>query len=249
MPHWMIAAWGYVWGAISTHPYYAITLALSFLFSLAAFIVSMLSVCAANRQARAAEAQAREAQLSRLQNERALAAQAEEGRKSAETAERSAEASRASAEATKQLVEIGQRPWVNHVGNRSRVATVEGAGMSIEVYSNFVNGGKTPAFDLRMGQWLKIFTGEIPARLDYPSFEIDSTVATLGPTAGCNLPNRIELSQEQYAAIQDGTQILCAYGIAAYSDILGNAHETRWCLSFARDTGTFAYTGQHNAMT
>jgi hypothetical protein len=239
----LIDAWDYLWNAIYTHPFNAFTL----LFAASAVSLSFYALSASRRQARASERQATANEETVRLQAQALQSQADNVRRSLDLAERSATASERSAESTRFLVEVGQRPWVSHVGVRATVQGASKGGWHITANSQFENSGKTPAFELQTSQWLEVFVSAVP--YDLQILNTSTSSATLGPGSPGNILSSIIIDGADMAAVQGGLEIVCLYGIAAYRDVLEKQHRTTWCLTFDVSTSNFAYADKHNTMT
>ena len=237
-------AWNYTLEAIRTHPFDAFTL----LFTSAALILSGLAWRSARRQANAAERQAKAGEEAVRLQTAALKRQAEDTHRAIEVATRSATAAEASAKSTQFLTEVAQRPWINHTDVKSQVQAVEGGGLSIKANSQLINNGRTPAFGLRLTQWLQVCDG-IPKELFVGAFEGNLSSGILGPGTSGEIRNEIELSEAEAEAIKNGSRSLYLFGMAAYEDLLKGSHQTKWCLIFQAGTSTFSYSSDHNAMT
>jgi len=240
----VLPAWNYTLEAIRTHPFDAFTL----FFTSAALILSGLAWRSAKRQASAAERQAQAGEEAVRVQTAALKRQAEDTRRAIEVATRSATAAEASAKSTESLTAAGQRPWLNHTDVKSQVEAVEGGGLSIKANSQLINYGRTPAFGLRLTQWLQVCDG-IPTELFLGAFGGNLSSGILGPGAPGEIRNEIELSQAEAEAIKNGSRSLYLFGMAVYEDLLKGSHQTKWCLIFQAGNSTFSYASDHNEMT
>lgn len=241
----MASSWNYILEAIRTHPFNAFTLT----FTFAALILSCLAWRAAKRQGRAAERQAKASEEAIRLEAEALKSQAEDTRRAIEVATRSATAAEASAKSAEFLAEVGQRPWVNHTDVKSQVQAVEGGGLYIKAHSRLINTGKTPAFGLRLAQWLQVCDGGIPTELFHSALDKTLSRGILGPSGPGNIWNEIELNQAEAEAIKNGSRSLYLFGLAVYQDLLKGSHQTKWCLIFQAADSQFSYASDHNETT
>jgi hypothetical protein len=138
---------------------------------------------------------------------------------------------------------------VNHVDIKTDWPTNTPTAMVVRAMSHLRNGGKTPALNFHIGQWLRVFNGTIPDTLEYPAFDDKSSFAPLAPNAISTVVNTDDITPEAMQAFRRQEKTLCLYGRARYRDLAGTAYETTWCLSFEPRLNTFGYAGKHNNIT
>lgn len=233
----------YAWEALQNHPFNAITL----LLAAGALIVSLSVLGASRRQARASERQADAGEETVRIQAAALKSQADDLRRALELAERTAKAAEASAESTKLLIEVGVRPWINHVEGRAAVEETRERGWHVIADSQIRNGGKTPALELQMTQRLAVVAGQVPDDLDFSTVG-GGSVAALAPEREAHIPAEMILSPTEVAAIRRGEMLLCLYGSASYCDVLRKSYKTTWCQTFQIATLSFAYSDKYNSV-
>lgn len=150
-------------------------------------------------------------------------------------------------ENTSKQFAIENRAWVN-ISDASH--TEFKAGEKVICKITFTNTGKSPALKMRIHAQIGIFNESEPSLPITPPREKGFSEMVLGPSI--QLSNGISMSEpiteENIAAIKQGTAFLFVWGVITYDDILGDNHKTTFCLYNGSGTKDFNGCSDNNTM-
>jgi hypothetical protein len=182
-------------------------------------------------------------------------AQADAAKQSVGAAESSAKAAEQGAQIARQSFYIGDRPYVS-VRNSDLDELKVGEKPRATIF--FINTGKTPAFEFRMGAIISI--GRLPepdldealkqtsADLVYPfmSKGSRSTLPASVETGGLARATEV-LSQETLEEIKSGKMYLFIWGGGLYKDGLGKPHRFLFCVFYTPADDSFTHCPTFNS--
>jgi hypothetical protein len=174
-----------------------------------------------------------EAKQARLDAREAAKDQGEDVKRSAQAADRSAKAAERSADIAAESLkdsrrgfQISERPWLN-VTNTNVTLPPDG-GRPPRFDTTLTNSGKSPAYNVRVRQWVFLADTISDKLMPEPSSISTSVVAPASYVIMTNSPTWV-VTPEQFKDIVAKKLFLCFHGIAEYDDVFGKRHLTKWC--------------------
>jgi hypothetical protein len=106
-------------------------------------------------------------------------------------------------------------------------------GAPVEVHATFKNAGRTPAYNFRSHASIVVFPIPIPLKVGLVVADSDRSggMMTIGSEAEVpvSFVGLAPFGDSEAAAMKSGTQTIYIVGLATYSDIFGEKHETSFC--------------------